>query len=207
MGRKDSYSGRKGFTLIEAVSTLAILAIIMIAVLVVLNPQKQIMKAKDSQRKTDVKKISKALEDYLNDHPCYPEVGVFLDCGGDGFRPYLSKIPCDPVTKQPYLYQRPECQKFAVFAALITENQTIVYPNTGGYNYVVTSPNYRLVPEELGGVTPTQVPLPTGDGTVKYGCFSGVCQSFSGFDCIPKYLREDCYHECGSPAYPEHECE
>jgi len=207
MGRKDSYSGRKGFTLIEAVSTLAILAIIMIAVLVVLNPQKQIMKAKDSQRKTDVKKISKALEDYLNDHPCYPEVGVFLDCGGDGFRPYLSKIPCDPVTKQPYLYQRPECQKFAVFAALITENQTIVYPNTGGYNYVVTSPNYRLVPEELGGVTPTQVPLPTGDGTVKYGCFSGVCQSFSGFDCTPKYLREDCYLKCGSPAYPENECE
>ncbi|PJC28917.1 hypothetical protein CO053_02130, partial [Candidatus Shapirobacteria bacterium CG_4_9_14_0_2_um_filter_40_11] len=200
MGRKDSYSGRKGFTLIEAVSTLAILAIIMIAVLVVLNPQKQIMKAKDSQRKTDVKKISKALEDYLNDHPCYPEVGVFLDCGGDGFRPYLSKIPCDPVTKQPYLYQRPECQKFAVFAALITENQTIVYPNTGGYNYVVTSPNYRLVPEELGGVTPTQVPLPTGDGAVKYGCFSGVCQSFSGFDCTPKYLREDCYLRCGSPA-------
>jgi len=147
MGRKDSYSGRKGFTLIEAVSTLAILAIIMIAVLVVLNPQKQIMKAKDSQRKTDVKKISKALEDYLNDHPCYPEVGVFLDCGGDGFRPYLSKIPCDPVTKQPYLYQRPECQKFAVFAALITENQTVVYPNTEGYNYVVTSPNYRLVPK------------------------------------------------------------
>lgn len=110
--------------MIEAISTLAILAMIMTAMLVVLKPQMQILKAKDAQRKADLNLISKALEDYLNDHPCYPEESMFLsilaDCGGTSFRPYLSKIPCDPVTKQPYPYERPECKLYAFPVALST---------------------------------------------------------------------------------------
>ncbi len=133
MGKRNSFVGREGFTLIESITALAVLAIIMLVMLTISKPKMQILKAKDGQRKSDLSLISKALEDYLNDNPCYPDVGVFSVCGGDSFHPYLVKFPCDPVTKQPYSYVRPECQKYVIRVTLSTQE-----------DYVVTSPNYSL---------------------------------------------------------------
>ncbi|EKE14352.1 MAG: hypothetical protein ACD_12C00558G0004 [uncultured bacterium] len=123
---------KKSFTLLELLIVIALVVIIAIAVLILFNPWTQMNKAWDSKRKTELTQLNKALEDYYNDHGCYPKpadicydspVNVCtglgshtLDsqtchiCGNESgspsFSPYLSKFPCDPQHSQKkYLYQ------------------------------------------------------------------------------------------------------
>lgn len=205
---------KKGFTLIEAIITITIVGLLALMAYLYLKPSWQIAKAQDSQRKADLNKISKSIEDYLNDNPCYPVESTFDDCGGEGFKPYLREIPCDPRTKQPYVYIRPECQRYAVFASLETENLDITFgANTG--NYGVSSQDFRLEPtiveEGAGGgeaePTNTPAPTPTPNLGVYFGCFSGECQELSGPECEPNYLDSDCYNSCGNPISPLNECQ
>jgi len=202
MGRQNFKGSNRGLTLIEVLVIIAILSLLTIVLFMTVNPLKQLAKAKDSQKETDLQKISKALEDYLNDNPCYPEAAVFSSCGSSVFSPYLKTVPCDPETKLPYYYERPECQKFAIYATLRTKNQTITYGGKG--NYVVTSPNYRLTAGEVEVLSP--IPQPTVSG-LYYGCFSGICRQIEGFLCKPNYLSSECYGQCGSPASPRNECQ
>ncbi len=114
------------FTLLEILIVIALLALIITAFIVLINPKLQINKANDSNRKNDLAIFKKALEDYYNDHNCYPKPievcysgtdnGDLLTkktcfvCGKEktspSFSPYLNKLPCDPKhpTKK-YFYQ------------------------------------------------------------------------------------------------------
>jgi len=178
--------------------------LIMIISMTIFRPKLQIEKARDGRRKSDMNLISKAVEDYLNDNPCYPDEGFLNDCGGDSFRPYLNKIPCDPGTKQPYLYQRPECSKYALYATLTTENLSQQYFESEVVmgNFAVSSPNNPVVavrtesePAEEPTTAPTSAPV------YRYGCFSGVCEVLGPYqDCDPKYDRADCRGMCSVPA-------
>jgi len=227
MGRKNYIVGRKtsflksssGFTLSEALVTIAILAIFILIVIVSLRPSFQIAKSRDTKRKTDIKTISIGLEDYLGDHPCYPPETV-MECNpGTGLRPYLGKIPCDPRTDQSYAYVRPDgCTKYAIYANLEIET-AVTYDS--GYNYGIASSNYRLIPTVVpttaaGGGGPTSVPTSASGGgtpiptpTISsgfWGCISGVCTPLPGFVCQPNFARDDCINSCGSPADPQNEC-
>ena len=196
----------KGFTLIESLVVLAIFAVLILVTIMYLKPKVQISKAQDGQRKSDLEKISKALENYLNDNLCYPEASFFSQCNTQALSPYLRTIPCDPQTKEPYLYERPECLKFAIYTSLVTENQNISYDNKG--NYVISSANYRIVPqiaEEPTGSVPTfslpepTEPVPTS-AVIPYGCFAGVCQRLGQYQqCEPNYYSSDCYGACSNP--------
>jgi hypothetical protein len=64
----------------------------------------QINRARDAERKSDLKEIKIAFEDYYNDHQTYPPVEYLIDCDGDLLQPYLRVVPCDPTTGEPYLY-------------------------------------------------------------------------------------------------------
>jgi len=185
--------------------------VLIIALLTVFKPQTQLLKSKDARRKADLSVISKALEDYLNDNPCYPEESIFASCGpaNTGFSPYLKIIPCDPITKKPYLYERPECQKYVIFADLGVENQNITYSGKG--NYVVTSTNYRLNPiiiEAGEEIIPPSDPTATPIGSTPiptlimqpYGCFSGVCELRNDRCTTPNYDALDCHDKCIDPA-------
>lgn len=183
-----------GMTLIEVLAVLAIVAMIMILAYSSLRPMFQLAKARDSRRKTDLKRISIALEDYAGDNPCYPSLiyqeNECLPSGEIG--PYLSKIPCDPLTGEQYPYSSPDgCSQFALYAALELEN-TISY---GWGNYVLTSPNLQVIPTILitptspivpptSGPTqplsPTNTPAPPPPGSNWWGCKSGVCVRISG---------------------------
>ena len=171
-----------------------------------MKPLQQLAKAQDGKRKSDLNIISKALEDYLNDNPCYPSESPIEDCGGTGFRPYLSKIPCDPQTRQPYEYVRVDCKKYALYAILTTENLEINYNQKG--NYVVSSPDL-VIPLSQGAVQrnelPTESPTsppeatPTEGQANYYGCFSNVCTSIGKNPyCSPNYLSIDCYGQCSN---------
>lgn len=203
MGRKNSKSG---FSLIEILIVVAILAILIFLSITTLDPRLQLAKARDGQREADLKSLSLGFEDYIADNPCYPEESTLSTCGGEELKPYLRKVPCDPESRLPYLYERPECGKFILYTNLKTKNLAFNYNNKG--NYVVTSSNLRLEPVEVGGSATPTLTVPTSEpGGDYYGCFSGVCKLLTGPVCQPSYLgKSDCWGECGSHQNPRNEC-
>lgn len=62
----------KGFTLIELIIVIAIIGILAAVIIAVLNPVTQIHKAQDAGRKTALKNVQNALEQYYSDHGAYP---------------------------------------------------------------------------------------------------------------------------------------
>ncbi len=163
-----------GFTLVELLIVITIIAILAMVALLAISPLKQINKGYDAVRKKDLNDIKIALENYNSDHLCYPPAGILGVCGGDALAPYLAKIPCDPQTKEKYLYV-PEgnvCSGYRVLTALRNKNDPYIEQvgcniamgcGTGGdasYNYGVSSPGLLV-----GIYTPTSTPTPTGSVT------------------------------------------
>jgi general secretion pathway protein G len=101
---------KKGFTLIELLVVIGILA--MLSALLVPNFMGARERARDAQRKSDLKQIQKALEMYRQDQspPAYPTAGPnsnrFGTCGSQfgSTTVYMNKIPCDPLGPTPYYY-------------------------------------------------------------------------------------------------------
>ncbi|NCN82959.1 MAG: prepilin-type N-terminal cleavage/methylation domain-containing protein [Candidatus Pacebacteria bacterium] len=97
---------RKGFSLIEVLIIVAILGLLLIAGYFFMAPQ--ISRGRDSKRLSDLSKLKVVFEDYYNDHSCYPPTDTLeLYCGGGGstiLDDYIGSVPCDPLTKGPYLY-------------------------------------------------------------------------------------------------------
>jgi len=58
----------KGFTLIELLLVIAIIGILATVTVVAINPQRQLAKARDSQRKTDLYSIATAVYQYASEH-------------------------------------------------------------------------------------------------------------------------------------------
>ena len=118
MGRKNNLVF--GFTLIELIIVIAILASLLLITLVVFNPAKQFAKARDGQRKSDLNNIYKALMMYKNDYSFYPESSsnqirgclplVTFPWGGGAFKcgdmVYMKSLPQDPKGTATYKYSR-----------------------------------------------------------------------------------------------------
>jgi prepilin-type N-terminal cleavage/methylation domain-containing protein len=93
-----------GFTLIELILSVSILASLMILLIGVLSPKLLIDKANDSVKKKDLNKIRTAFEEYFNDkgrYPSFDEVSIWnveTNCGETiiEMANYLNKWPCDP---------------------------------------------------------------------------------------------------------------
>lgn len=65
-----------GFTLVEVLIAVGIIGAIVTAFIVILNPSKQIGKANDARRKSDIKTIQSALEQFRADNGAYPKFFV-----------------------------------------------------------------------------------------------------------------------------------
>jgi len=104
--------GRKsgaGFTLIELIVVIAIIAVLSAIVLV--NVNGYTAKARDARRRADITQIQKALEMYYADNSRYPNAGGATSPNGGWsnsadaswnslqnlIRPYLAKLPVDPI--------------------------------------------------------------------------------------------------------------
>jgi prepilin-type N-terminal cleavage/methylation domain-containing protein len=99
---------KKGFTLVELIIVIAIIAMMAVMMTGNLNPAMLVGKANDATRKKDVRRIKVAFEEYYNDKGCYPS-GAILDalnnaanCVTGIFSPWLGSWPCDPVKRIPY---------------------------------------------------------------------------------------------------------
>ncbi|MEK9176557.1 MAG: GIY-YIG nuclease family protein [Patescibacteria group bacterium] len=102
---KKSRSGA-GFTLIEILIVVGLIAALTAAALFILNPALQLQKARDSSRKTDIKRIQQALEQYRSDNGTYPKFSVGYGHAGIGALmlninniTYLNPVPTGPNTK------------------------------------------------------------------------------------------------------------
>lgn len=95
----------RGFTLVELLIVMAILALLAVAMTEVLDPIALMNKGGDAKRKKDIRRIKIAMEEYMTDKGTLPteateprlsELNNDNSCGGDIFEPWLTPWPCDP---------------------------------------------------------------------------------------------------------------
>jgi len=146
---------KKAFTLIELLVVVAIIG--MLSALLISNFMGARERARDAQRKSDLKQIQKALEMYRQDQnpPAYPTAGPtangFGSCNSQ-FGPttiYMNKIPCDPLGPTPYYYS-PDNNNLTYTLCACIENKADLDATDGNCsstcpssivkNYIVTQP-------------------------------------------------------------------
>lgn len=95
-----------GFTLIELLIVVAIIGIL--STLLMTNFVGIRQRARDAQRKSDLRQIQSALELYRSDNGSYPLTANFPACPSSfpasGSPTYMQKIPCDPIKTGQYVY-------------------------------------------------------------------------------------------------------
>jgi len=144
---------RRGFTLIEILIVISILAILTLASITMLSGNRD--KADDAKAKSDLDRLKISFEEYYNDKNCYPPATWLddaSDCGSDNLKPYLNTISCDRRTGLPYIYRTDPtgCVSFALYAKITNtgdpqyssfmENSTLLG------TYAVSSSNVNLYP-------------------------------------------------------------
>jgi len=95
----QSLRSQKGFTLLELL--IVIVIIFVLAIVIVPNLVSGPARARDSQRKADMRTIKTSLENYYNDNNSYPAT---LQVLAEGSSPYIKTLPTDPKTKEVYVY-------------------------------------------------------------------------------------------------------
>lgn len=141
---------KNGFTLIELLVVIAIVGVLTALSLpnFVLSRQR----ARDTQRKSDIRQIQKALEVYKQDQSpiSYPTNAAWtaLTCAAawsSGSNTYMTKFPCDPLTAARYTYtiNPSDTTRYTLYACV--ENASDVDSTaqaacTSGKMYQVTEP-------------------------------------------------------------------
>ncbi len=113
-----------GFTLLELLIVIVIIGIL--ALLIIPNISSAPKKARDTQRKTDLRAAQKALEEYFVSNQAYPisasatDITTALVPLSTGSAPPLKTIPTDPKNVSPYtyLYTSTDGQTFTLTACL-----------------------------------------------------------------------------------------
>ncbi len=180
---------QKGFTLVELLIVIALVIIILI--LVLLSLRTQIMRARDAKRKTDLSRIQKSFEEYVNDRDRYPNEDILDNCESHDLAPYLESVPCDPSTREPYLYVpvEPVGAGYRVCTKLEDKKDPDIkllgcHPDNGcgygaGYNYCLAV-GVPVTPDGFNPFAePTPTPTPTPFYAGSYACTpGGACNNY-----------------------------
>ncbi len=99
-----------GFTLVEILVVVAILATLIYLSLTFINPVKQLDRIHDAKRKEDLMQIKSALDIYYNDNSCYPSSLNFGQPWVENSVTYMRRIPqdsqCSSDLTTCYVYQQ-----------------------------------------------------------------------------------------------------
>ncbi len=95
-----------GFTLIELLVVIAIIGIL--SAILMSNFIGVRQRARDGQRKSDLRQIQSALELYRSDIGTYPASLPACNNGtfSSGGSTYMAKVPCDPLNSSSYVYSQ-----------------------------------------------------------------------------------------------------
>jgi len=88
-----------GFTLLELLIVIVIIGIL--ALLIIPNITSAPKKARDTQRKTDMRAIQKGMEEYFTSNNVYPATAATLSTG---VTPIIKNVPVDPKNTGVYVY-------------------------------------------------------------------------------------------------------
>lgn len=194
----------EGFTLMEILLVISLAAMIILALLILIDPKKQFDRAMDAKRKKEITQLAKSVEEFYNDNEHYPDSTQIcytveevdgdtcscMICGSEStspdFAPYIRPLPCDPRhPSQGYLYQY-ECTTkkwFKLYSKLSD--------SPASYSFGQSSSNTSLAPYPSIAIVPTATPGPSPTPT-----------SIPGSDCVePIYCKKGgLCNNCGSPA-------
>lgn len=165
----------KGLSTIEVLAIVAILTILFIVIFRYLSPQ--VSRSRDAQRKSDLAKIKVAYENYFNDNGCYPDPDILDNCESEDLRPYMSAVPCDPQTGDPYVYlpEANQCSGYRLLSILEnSDDPVIVQLNcTSGCGGIPPSdPEYADRDQYMYGVS-EGVPVSVADEELETGIVCG----------------------------------
>ena len=211
--KKEYLKYTNGMTLVEMLVVVTI--VIMLGIIGLYLTYTQIFKGYDARRKTDVKQIQVALEEYEKDHNCYPDSLPACETAGV-LGTYIPKVPCDPRLKTPYVYtpgpDGTACKKwYWVFVDLENDADRQIEevgctglcgPNVDNqvFNFYMSSPGAPLPYGAEGGTEEVDT------GVYYWGCFGGVCQETvewrediipPNWSCHPNYSTDGCSGMCG----------
>jgi general secretion pathway protein G len=139
----------KGFTLIELLIVISIAAILSTFAFANLLGARE--RARDVQRKSDLRQLQAAFELYRADQASYPAsvpaCGSPLTAGGNT---YIQKVPCDPTNsgEHVYTYVQSSATTYQLFACLEntndaqkdTTNNAARCNGTDNWSYTLTNP-------------------------------------------------------------------
>lgn len=199
---------KTGFSLIELLIVVSIIAILIIGAILMLNKQRD--RADDARVKAELDRLKIAFEEYHNDNGCYPPPEWFDskdDCGSNQFSPYLNAISCDKNTGLPYVLETDEtgCGWYKLYATLDapwSDDQAVSQRSESGSmsgNYGVSSANVTVsvyYEEPQASTTSSPTPTPTQSSPSPspnyYWCSNiGNCTSYDNaqYDCTPSYIN------------------
>ncbi len=194
---KTASSSSIGFVLIELIVDIIILSVLVMMAVVLIDPPRQIGRAKDTQRLHDLSQLKTGLDMYYNDNNCYSDTFSQLNSAPVV---YIKKIPIDPVSNNDYIYMKNEsCPQWNVLFAKLQRPSDFKdicpltkLPNCLPADYDSTwactisgnvdcsdissqllivstpTPTPTFVPTPTP--TPTLVPSPTPCGDLRYAC-------------------------------------
>ena len=165
---ENNFNSKKGFTLIELIVVIGILAILATVGLVALNPLAQFQKATDARRKSDLAQIQKALETYYQDNGSYPLSSVTAPLykiqvpgqttpttidWGKQWQPYMNLVPQDPNSYRHYVYYSTG-QSYFLYASLDRGNmdpQSCQGMDDASNNECLSIQRNGIAPDACGG--------------------------------------------------------
>lgn len=135
----------KGFTLIELLVVISLIGIL--ATLVIANMNSARERARDAQRKSDLRNIQTALRLYYNDKGGYPatnQMGTWGEAWTVSGVTYMNILPGDPLSTQSYVYTSTDTEDYTLKACL--ENKSDDKCVTVGAGVCVSTCQYSVKP-------------------------------------------------------------
>lgn len=128
---------KAGFTLIELLVVIAVVGVLAGAVIAIINPSVQLGRARNAQRKNDLRSVANALEQYLTVSGSYPPSTTWCNTSGlgsfgSGSSTNCTTHPLTPLVSGGYLKKLPV-------------DPSNIQTGACGYIYFATSANYKFL--------------------------------------------------------------